>query len=357
MTGAGRARGAAADPRRSHGLARYAASASDAAAAAAANEALAGQGGAVDAVLAAYFAWAGQSAGALLAPAVALVTGAGAGARAFDGRALQPGSGVGRPRGAAKEGEIADASLAAIPRAPQMATLLHAARGRLPLAALTRRGAALAEEAGATRRAAFLRRFADSGGIALRKAGFTRAAIRVAGPNAGGLVTEEDLEAAFPSDEPARVDEAAGATGAAVRIATAPWPEPVEPKARPGAASVVVAADGWGVVAALVSIVPPERPALVMGDSELALPPVAIPVRRGKTRVRPRTVLPSAAPIVLVDFGPALRVALGATRWPLDIARQALAAPPIDARLSALSRPDLIAVIAETGGARVWGQT
>ena len=62
-------------------------------------DALASKGSAVDAVLAGFFAEAGANPDVLLAPFSALVVGTGAGERAFDGRAVQPGKGIDRPRG------------------------------------------------------------------------------------------------------------------------------------------------------------------------------------------------------------------------------------------------------------------
>jgi gamma-glutamyltranspeptidase/glutathione hydrolase len=127
--------------------------ATDAEAAADAEALLAAKGGAVDAVLAAYFSFAGKNRAALLAPAVALVGGAGAGARAFDGRALQPGAGLQRPRGVLPGEPPPAAARAAISRSPHMAVLLHAAHGRRPLREATRAGALAAKAGGAKRRA------------------------------------------------------------------------------------------------------------------------------------------------------------------------------------------------------------
>ena len=87
---------------------------SDPAAEQAAQAALADGGGSIDAVIAGFFGAAGADPAVLLCPAVALLSGVGMGARCLDGRMVQPGRGVPRPRGFVAADEIpAGATVAA----------------------------------------------------------------------------------------------------------------------------------------------------------------------------------------------------------------------------------------------------
>lgn len=320
---------------------KAAAIATDPESAAAAEELLAAKGSAADAVVAAYLSMAARSAGVLLAPAVALVGGAGAGARAFDGRALQPGAGAARPRGTrAEESPLLEAR-AAVPRAPHMAILLHASQGRRPLRELTKRAVGEARAAGARRRAELLSQLGEGGMQALARASVVEPMLAAASGNVGGLVTEEDLATARADDVPARVSDGA----ADLRVVREPWPSAGEAQVE-----AVAAVDAWGLVAVLATF-STGHAGVPIGALEIELPAVAEPVRRGKTRVAPRTVLPVPARIALVDAGASLRAAVVFDAAPADGPTQAEGISP---SVWLTSWGVSIAAIAESGSARPW---
>ncbi len=336
---------------------RSAATATHVEAAVASAATLEAQGGAVDAVVAGYFTLAGELASGLLSPAYLLVAGAGAGARAFDGRALQPGVAASRPRGVLGGEVPPPVARTAVPRAPQMVLLAHARFGRRPLRDVAKPGVVSAKARGAPRRAALIDRIGEGGAEPLRREDVSRALLRVAGLNAGGLLTAEDLAEATPSEEPARVlaprGEAAGG-GIDASLVVAPWPHVLDDQGR--GVHVICAVDGWGLSAALVCLDLPEQEGRMVEELEIALPGVAIPVLRGKTRAPPRTVLPMRVrDAALLEGGPALRVAacLGPSAPEDDGSRaEALRRAPVDAALRALGAS--VAAVAEPGGARLW---
>jgi gamma-glutamyltranspeptidase/glutathione hydrolase len=266
-----------------------AASASDEAAREAAQAALEAGGSAIDAVLSGFFAAAGADPAVLFAPAVALVVGIGAGARAFDGRSAQPGTGSARPRGFVAGASIPEAARVSAPRAVGMAALLHATRGRARFADVVRPGITAAQSAGHKRRAELLRRVASMGALAFR-GDFARAAVDACGPVAGGLLTAEDLELA-----PAEADAVASPLDDAASALTLPW-APADDAAT--STRVVLAGDARGLLAAL-AFTPPVEPFPVTG-AEIALGREAVPVLRGVTRVAPGTPLDAPAPIAAV---------------------------------------------------------
>lgn len=281
-----------------------AATATDPAAGEAARAALAAGGSAADAVIAGFLAAGGARPGVLLAPAVALVAGSGVGARAFDGRAAQPGRGAARPRGFVDVGSVPDAARVAVPRSLAMLSLLHGYVGRARLRDLARAGVTAAERAGAEARAELLRHVGAAGVAALQRRDVMRALVTVAGPVAGGTLTEQDLTDVLPADADALVteldggpSEEAGAADLPVTGLRPPWP--VGAEARP--AEAIVACDGRGVLAALAYA--PADDGVPVPDLDLALGRDAVPVRRGVPRVAPGTLLPAAAPIAILLRG------------------------------------------------------
>jgi gamma-glutamyltranspeptidase/glutathione hydrolase len=252
-------------------------------------------GSAVDAVIAGWFAAAGAAPGVLFAPLVLLVAGAGAGARAFDGRAVQPGQGAPRPRGFVREDEIPAGARVAVPRSLAAIALAHGQRGRVRLGALARAGQTIAEGLGAKRRAAVLRTVGEVAALSLRGRDVSRAFLAAGGVVAGGIVTEQDLEAPQPAEADAVVTRLAGDASAI----TVPWAPPPE-RARGGDA--IVAVDGRGVVAALGFCGPRDHEAISLPDLECTVAGDAVPVRRGVTRVAPGTVLPASAAIAVISM-------------------------------------------------------
>jgi gamma-glutamyltranspeptidase/glutathione hydrolase len=258
----------------------------DPATANAAREALDGGGGAVDAVVAGFLAAAGRRAGVLLAPVVALVSGVGVGARAFDGRAAQPGRGARRPRGLGEGESPSPAAEVAAPRSLAVLALLHASRGRMALPALARDGAAAAAAAGAAGRARIIEAFGRGGVLVLRDPALRAALLEAGGALAGGALSEADLDEARPDEAAARESSLAAA-----QVLRAPW------DSGPGAAEVILAADSRGVVAAL-SFQPGED--VPLETVQLAMGRAAVAVRRSVARLAPGSVLPAPAPIALL---------------------------------------------------------
>jgi hypothetical protein len=271
---------------------RAAASTASSAAARAAAAAIIEAGGtAVDAVIAGFLAAAGERPGVLLAPAVALVAGTGAGARAYDGRSVQPGLGSARPRGFVADAAIPEAAFASAPRTIAMLVLLHGHRGRTSLSVLARDGIAAAEAQGEKARAGLIRRVGASGVLALRSSEVARSLLAAAGSVAGGMLTERDLEEA----RPAETDAVTTALDSGANVFTSPWPSLT---ASAVGAEAVVACDGRGIVAAIAYT--PTVTGVLVPELGISLARDAVPVLRGVTRVAPGTPLEAPAPIALL---------------------------------------------------------
>lgn len=250
-------------------------------------------GSAADAVIAGFFALAGQDASVLLSPVVALVAGGGAGARVIDGRALQPGKGVARPRGWKSEKEIPPGAYVAVPRSLGVLAILHAARGRTGLGGLARAGVTAAEAAGATKRAALIKRVGAAGPLALTSEEAVGALLAAGGPVAGGILTAEDLEGAMPEDVPAR----STTLGPDVTALSVPWDAPL---GRFPVADAILACDGRGLLAALVFVPTRREQGVLVPELELVLGRHAQPVRRGVPRTTPGAPLDMPAPLAIV---------------------------------------------------------
>jgi gamma-glutamyltranspeptidase/glutathione hydrolase len=271
------------------------AAAGEAPAAEAAQAALDAGGTAVDAIIAGFLGAAGAGPAVLFAPVVAVAAGVGLGARAFDGRLVQPGKGASRPRGYTNEAAIPPAARVAAPRSLALLALLHTYRGRLPMSELARAGIAVARQLGCARRAALLRRVATSGPGALRAADVERALVAVGGAVAGGTLTAEDLDGALPGDTAAAV-LAAGEHAVAFGF---PWPPTCTVAAD---AEAIVACDAQGLVAALGYM--PDRDGVAVDALEITLAKHADPVRRGVARTPPGTTLDTGSiPLVLLSHG------------------------------------------------------
>lgn len=326
-------------------MTRAAACATSAIAQDAAERALADGGSAADAVVAGYFALAGEQAAALFSPTTILVAGPGVAGRAIDGRAIQPGAGASRPRGFVDDAHIPLAARAAVSRAPHAVLLLQANHGRRSLKKNVTRGAAAAKSAGDTKRAEFLSRIGDAGSVGLASA--NEAIVRAAGPYASGLVTVEDLERARPADTAATLVDTSAATGEAMRLHFEPWPG-VAPNG-PALGEAVLAVDARGLLVALSCFVDRgDLGGLLVPEVQVALPLLAEPVRRGKTRVAPGTIFAVPSSLVAVDCGPDLRIAaVGRGGLDLDRSVRAFGMRPIEEGLRVASEASpLFAVVA-----------
>lgn len=332
-------------------MSRGAAASTDVGASEAAREVLEAWGGTADALVAGWFALAGTHPEGLFAPIVALVAGPGAGARFFDGRALQPGLGLARPRGFNHGESIPDAALAAVPRSPFAMALLHSQRGRLPFGRLADAGVVRAKDAGADARAEMLKRVAAEGPTALQRERVQNALLAAAGPLARGTLTPEDLSSIRAEERPAVTDT--------IEEATLVTPGPVADLASQGPAPTaklhaISVVDAQGVAGCLVAWL--EAPGVLVPDLEVALPSCAAPVRRGVPRAKPGEVIAIPAPLAIVERAE-VRLAIAGIRAGSVVLEDLVAVaadPTLDTGLARLAaRGGSIVVVSEPRGGRV----
>ena len=272
--------------------------ASDPVAAEAAEDFLMTHGSAVGAVLSGYFAAAGAYAGTLWGPVSILVGGTGVGGRAFDGRLLQPGAGLKRPRGFVPDEEIPPAASAAATTAVAAALVAHAYDGGQKLASIVKPGVQRAKQSGADERAELLTRVRAAGAGALADPRFVRELVKVAGPVEGGTLGQQDFDVSsvvidVPVAEAARADQ---------QVLTVPWEsEALEVSPALGRGHAIIAIDVRGVAAGLCFRRVSEG--LAVPALELEIPLCAIPVRRGVPRTPPGTRLSAPAPMAITVAG------------------------------------------------------
>jgi gamma-glutamyltranspeptidase/glutathione hydrolase len=282
----------------------------------AAEDFLSDDGSAVGAVLCGFFAAAGDHSGVLLSPVTVLVGGVGAGVRAFDGRAWQPGRGAKRPRGYRQHETIPDAARVAVPGGVAAAAVAHAYDGSQRLDAIVKAGVRRARRRRASARAALLERVGAVGAAALTESTFVQALLRVAGPSQGGLVTPADF-ATVPALDRKASRQAIG-TGA---LLVPPWTtEPLQlaPGSEIGVGHAVCAVDVRGVFAAL-GFRRVER-GVAIEELELKAPLAAAPVQRGHARVRPGSRLAAPAPVAIRcdALGAPIEVLAAPSAWCID---------------------------------------
>lgn len=268
---------------------------SDAAARDAAQAYLDAGGDAVGAVVAGFFAAAGDSPGVLFGAVGLIVAQVGMGVRAFDGRLRQPGLGQRRARGLAAGDRVPAAAHVAVPGG--IAALLVAVRyGRTAaLSKLVSGGVALARKAGCERRAEALDTILRLGAAALASPGISRPLIHLAGPSEGGALGLSDLESIPELDHPAR---AVGATRVppwaderleGLHASDSDWQD--QALRQHG----LCASDASGGLAALC------YDCVISGlrieELELLVPLGAVPPRRGLPRVAPGRFLPAPVPL------------------------------------------------------------
>lgn len=254
----------------------------------AAHAELAKGGTAADAAIAGFFAAAGASPWPLFAPIVIVLAGGGSGVTFIDGRARQPGKGVDRPlrwkRDEAPPGVRAAApgSIAAIAAA--------AAIAGSKLAPLVSAGVALAKARDATARASLLARIGAASTRAMGDRALLAAIAESAPRIEGALIGPDDLVDIVPE---ALHGDVRGKLGRLV--ASAPWVTGDELPGSAKARLAVLAADGRGGLAAILA--EPSDGYLPLFGGELALHLLADAPRRGLTRTRAGTPLPSPAPV------------------------------------------------------------
>jgi len=278
--------------------------ASDPIAAEAAEDFLMTHGSAVGAVLSGFFAAAGAYAGTLWGPVSILVGGTGVGGRAFDGRLLQPGAGVKRPRGFVAGEDIPPAAFAAATTAVAAALVAHAYDGGQKLASIVKPGLQRAKQSGADARAELLSRVRAQGAGALADPRFVREVVKVAGPVEGGTLSQQDFDVSsvvidMPAAEAARERQ---------QVLTVPWEsEALEIAPALGRGHAIIAIDVRGVAAGVCFRRVSDG--LAAPALELELPLAAIPVRRGVPRTQPGTRLSTPAPMaIIVEGGSAVEI-------------------------------------------------
>jgi gamma-glutamyltranspeptidase/glutathione hydrolase len=295
---------------------KSAAVATEPAAERAATEILEQDGTAAEALIAGFLGAAAVRPGVLWAPLHVLIAGPGTFARAFDGRARQPGLGLPRPRGVVASASVPLAAEVAAPASLSALALLHAYDATVSFQRLAGPALELAKGAGATERRALLTKVGRLGPGALRAPPVLRALLGAAGRTEGGLLTEKDLaetrpESALPREVSLHGDRSALIT---------PWPAPAEPHRTVEAIAV---ADARGVFGLLGYA--PDDDGLVVPELGIALARDAVVVRRGVPRVAPGEILPAPAPLAIALSGKLAFMAL-AVRSPLPFNAADLAA-------------------------------
>jgi hypothetical protein len=232
----------------------------------------------------------------------AIMAGPGAGARAFDGRARQPGLGLPRPRGFVKGQPIPEAAFVAVPASLGMLALLHAHGGRLSRERVSTLAVEHARRTGATERADLIGRYARMGPSVLSEPAVARPMLAVAGRTEGGLLSQRDLAEVRPESTAPRDADLGGVR----KLLLSPWPAP---EGSERVAEFVAVADGTGVLGALSYV--PDDDGVAVADLGLTLPLHAVAIRRGVPRVAPGEPLPCAAPIAVGLQDAAAFTALG----------------------------------------------
>lgn len=260
----------------------------------AAEEALVDGAPAVHAVVTGFLVAAGLSPSPLLGPVALLFGGVGHGAKAFDGRARQPGLDARRPRGFTTEPPPWQAFAAAPGSLAALAVALSYFGGK-SLLACARPGIQAARRSGAAERARFMETTLGAGGVGLKQASIQRAFLAAAGPTAQGNLSAADLEMRFSPEHPARVSDT---------FVTLPWAVSdgslgsVEGLRR----HAIVAIDATGLSAALCFF---EGPGVPVREFEVELPALASPVRRGVPRAKPGAPIDTPMELTLEEGGEA----------------------------------------------------
>jgi gamma-glutamyltranspeptidase/glutathione hydrolase len=276
--------------------------ATESAAETAATEILEQEGTAAEALIAGFLAAAATRPGALCAPIHAIMAGPSTFARAFEGRARQPGLGLPRPRGIVGSESAPAAATVAVPGSLAALAVLHAYDGTLSFQRLSGPARELAKGAGAKERHALLTKVGRLGPGAFRAPPILRPLLAVAGRTEGGLLTEQDLAELRPESAQPREVLFDGERGAWV----APWPAAQEAHRR---VDVIAAADARGVIGVLCYA--PDDDGVPVPELGIRLARDAVVVRRGVTRVSPGEVLPAPAPIAIAHAAKLAFMAIG----------------------------------------------
>lgn len=311
-------------------------------------EALLLKGNAVDAVIAGVLAAAAIEPSVILGPLQLLFGGGGAGLQAISGRLLQPGKGQDRPRGFRDGDRIPDAARVAVPALPAAIVAALATAGQATLGQVA--GPAL-ELAKGSQRHGVIDQVARLGARAFTEGKLGDELYHAANRVAGGTLSREDLDdVTVGAERCTLVMAGSGERG----MLTVPWgsravlPENTEPGLDARRVHAVVAVDRNGLFA--IACYEEHQDVLRIDELGLAAPLVAEPVRRGKTRVKPGTVLEAAFPAALVEKAGAFELAFAVVQSPTGEAdARALVNVALEGdRIGAPSHGRLLAV-AQTG--------
>ena len=288
-----------ADPQASSSLKRARATQASVPHARDAAEALLLKGNAVDAVVAGVLAAAAVEPSVLLGPVQLLFGGGGAGLQAISGRLLQGGKKQDRPRGFRDGDAIPDAARVAVPALPAALVAAVATAGQSSLSQVF--GPAIELAKGSPRKDV-LSHIARVGARAMSEGKLGEELYQAANRVAGGVLSREDLEDISVAAERLTL---VGKTEDGRGLATVPW----------GSGAVLPDGEGQGIdarhVRAVLAVDRNGLFALAIYEEHLdvlridalglAAPLVAVPVRRGETRVKPGAVLPAAFPGGLIE--------------------------------------------------------
>lgn len=257
---------------------------------------------AVDRVVAGVFAAAALSPSVLMGPVQLLLGGGGLGNFAIDGRVHQPGQNAPRPRGFTSDEEIPDAAWIAPPSMHAALAAAVALVRTMPLSRIVAPAVELAKSR-SDGREKLLRLIGRRGGASFNERDIAAELVAAFGRTAGGLLTEDDLAETAVTVEP-------------VQASRVPWYEPVAPLDPHTVVHVVAAGDARGRF--VVACYEEARDGIVMDSLDLVMPRLAAPVRRGETRIRPGSVRPTSAPIVMGAKDGSIHVAMGRPGRPTD---------------------------------------
>ena len=307
-------------------------------------------GSATDALVSAFAVQAGEQPGGLFRPVFGAVTGVGAGRRAFDGRSLQPGSELARPRGFKTADEVPDAARVAVPQALSALWVMQARFGRLMAREVWGPGVLAARAAGASERSRWLREVGHGGPHLLTRGELHGHLLAVAGPVAGGCLSEADLTSptlAEPDAEGFDRELPRSSTEHALAVAPA-GEEPFD-----FGCLFAVAADSFGLVAGLaIGLVPQE---IVLEPFGLAIPLQAAPVMRGVTRTPPGSRLRSSGQLSVFESAQlGVGVLASSRRLPSPTVEEALSKTPLDAGLRGLNGERILCARRQADRALAW---
>ncbi|HVH46955.1 MAG TPA: hypothetical protein VM925_31645, partial [Labilithrix sp.] len=293
----------------------------------------------------------------------------GAGLLAIDGRVRQPGIGAPRPRGFTTAEEIPDAARVGVPWLPAAMSVAIATMGSATFNQVLSPAVSLAK---GTPRKEVLARIASRGPRAVEERPLASELLASAGRPSSGLLTTEDLASPHPEVLKASLNalemprapgaESANKTaqGEPKVLITLPWtrleanlPAPPAHDAEVSRVRAVAAVDRNATFA--IACWEEATDGLFISELGLRAPFLAVPVRRGQTRVRPAEPRPAAGPIALVGTAGVPEVAFCAfgASDAYSVLGQAIEGLVTEDRIEAHGEARLVALAHANGAASV----